>query len=171
MNYYTALAKKTAENYIKNKEIIDVPKDLPSEMIEKKAGTFVTVLKEENLRGCIGTYAPTKENIAKEIIDNTISAVSKDYRFGPIKEEELPYLSYSVYVLGELEKIENIKDLNPKKFGILIKSNSKSGLLLPDLEGIDTLEKQILAVCQKAGINPENEKISIYRFSAKKHEE
>ncbi len=171
MNYYTKLAKKTIENYVNNKEIIDVPKDVPREMIENKAGVFVTIKRNGDLRSCIGTYAPTKENIALEIIDNAFSAATKDYRFEPIKKEELPFLSYSVSVLGELKKTESIKELNPEKLGIFVKSNSfKSGLLLPGLKGIDTPEKQILVACEKAGINYQNEKISIYCFSVKNYE-
>ncbi|TFG35591.1 MAG: AmmeMemoRadiSam system protein A [Parcubacteria group bacterium] len=178
--------KKVVESYIKTGKIISPEKDLNGEFLNRKAGVFVTILKDENLRGCIGTHSPTKKNIAEEIISSAVAAASEDYRFGPIKEEELPRLSYEVYILDEPEPIKDIKELDPKKFGIVVKAiplsfptgidvafsghlRLKSGLLLPDLDGIDTVEQQISIACQKAGINPLKEKITIYKFSAKKY--
>lgn len=182
---YILLAKQAVENYIKEKKIISPPETLPKEFLTKKFGTFVTIEKNGQLRGCIGTYLPTKENIAKEIIANSIAAATEDYRFGPIREEELFYLSYAVYILNKPEQIKDIKALNPKKYGIIVKSQGfsspdvifdpaprpyqKSGLLLPDLEGVDTVQKQISIACQKGGIDPQKEKIIIYKFSVEKY--
>ncbi len=168
MNPYILLVKEAVENYIKDGKIILLPKDLPEEL-EKKAGVFITIIKNNQLRGCIGTYLPTKENIAQEIIHNAIAAATQDYRFWPIQKQELPELSYTVYVLSKPEIIKSIKELNPKKYGIIVKNGPKSGLLLPDLEGIETVEKQILIACQKAEIEPDKEKILIYKFSVEKH--
>lgn len=178
--------KKAVESYVKTGEVISPDKELDKEFLTRKAGVFVTILKDGNLRGCIGTCLPTKKNIAEEIISSAVAAASQDYRFGPIKKEELSRLSCEVYVLDEPEPIKDIKELNPKKFGIVVKSvplsiptgidvvfsghpRLKSGLLLPDLEGVDTIEQQISIACQKAGINPLKEKITVYRFSAKKY--
>lgn len=170
MNPYSQLAKLAVERFIEKREIISPPKDLPKEFFERKAGIFVTIEKNKKLRACIGTYLPTKENIAKEIIRNAIAAATEDYRFGPVQKEELPYLSYIVYILSKPEPVEDVKELNPKKYGIIVKTNFKSGLLLPDLEGVDTVEKQIYIACQKAGINPTREKISIYKFTVEKYQ-
>jgi len=184
---YPQLAKKAIENYIKKGKIISLPEDLPEEFLKRKAGIFVTIMKNGGLRGCIGTYLPTKENVAKEIIANAIAAATEDYRFGPIQKEELPHFSYTVYILSEPELVKNIKDLDPKKYGLIVKTTpiihpngtdvvfnghfvAKSGLLLPDLEGIDTIEKQISIACQKGGIEPTEEKILIYRFTAEKYQ-
>jgi len=181
------LAKQTVETFIKKGEIISLPEDLLKEFLEKKAGTFVTIMKNGELRGCIGTYLPTRENIAEEVIYNAIAAATEDYRFGPIQEEELPYLSYTVYILNEPELIKDLKELNPKKYGIIVKTMLitrpdgtdvvfnghipyKSGLLLPDLEGVDTIEKQISIACQKGGIDPSREKILIYKFTVEKYQ-
>ncbi len=181
MNPYVLLAKQAIENYIKEGKIISLPDDLPkefsrselAELLTRKAGTFITIEKNRNLRGCIGTYLPTKENIAKEIIYNAVAAATEDYRFGPVQKEELPYLSYTVYILSEPELVKDIKELNPKKYGIIIKTVGylpvKTGLLLPDLEGINTPEQQISIACQKGGINPKEEKILIYRFKTEKY--
>lgn len=174
MNKYTSLAKEAAETYIKERKIILPPNNLPKEFLEKKAGTFVTIEKEGKLRGCIGTYLPTKDNIAKEIIQNAISAATEDYRFGEIKKEELSHLSYTVYILNPPELVEDIKELNPKKYGIIIRTAEKpmrSALLLPDLEGVNTIEEQMDIVCQKGGINPAEDKLIIFRFTVEKHEE
>jgi len=171
MNPYVKLARMAVERYIEKREVIEVPENLPREMLEKQAGTFVTIKKKGKLRGCIGTYLPTKKNIAEEIIYNAISAATEDYRFGPVQHEELPYLTYTVYILSEPRQIKNIQELDPKRYGILVKTLTfpqKSALLLPDLEGIDTIEKQIFAACQKGGIDLEKEKLTIYKFEAKK---
>jgi len=166
------LAKQAVESYIKENIIIVPPKDLPKDFFERKAGVFVTIEKEKELRGCIGTYLPTRQNITEEIIYNAIAAATEDYRFGPIKEEELPYLSYTVYVLSDPSwSVKNISELDPKKFGIIIKTHTvspKCGVLLPDLEGVDNAKQQISIACQKAGINPEIEEIVIYKFTAEK---
>lgn len=167
------LAKKAVENYIKNRKIISPSSDLPKEFLGKKAGIFITIEKKGELRGCVGTFLPTKENIAKEVIKNAIASATKDNRFLPISKEELPYLSYTVYILSPPQLIKDLKDLNPKKYGILIKSMdfpSKSALLLPNLRGIDTIEKQIFIACQKGGIDFKREKILIFRFTAQKYQ-
>ena len=187
MSPYIRLAKKAVEAYIKKGEIIKVPPDLPNEMIDKKAGTFVTIEENGNLRGCIGTFLPTQDNIAKEIIHNAIAAATEDYRFGSIKKEELSSLSYTVYILSTPELVKDIEELDPKIYGIIIKTSPispqggtdvvfnghsvpKSALLLPDLEGIDTVEKQILIACQKGEIDPLKEKIIIYKFKVEKYD-
>lgn len=181
------LAKEAVETYIEKKEIIQPPDNLPKEFLEKKAGTFVTIQKDKQLKGCIGTYLPTQENIAKEVIRNAIAAATEDHRFKSVKKEELSSLSYIIYILEEPEPIQDIKELDPKKYGIIVKTIPispssettsvfngrkpfKSGLLLPDLEGINTPEEQIAIACQKGGINPIQERISIYRFKTTKYQ-
>jgi len=185
MNKYVLLAKTAVEKFIKEKKVILPPAGLPEDLLKKKAGTFVTIEKEGELRGCIGTYLPTKENMAQEIIQNAIAAATEDYRFNPIQEKELPLLSFSVYILGKSEQIKEIAELDAEKFGIIVKTApidnttdvafdghmpSRSGLLLPNLPGVDSVEKQFLIACQKGGIDPAKEKILIYRFTVEKYE-
>jgi AmmeMemoRadiSam system protein A len=170
MNSYTNLARQAVESYVKKKKIITLPKNLPKEFLINRAGVFVTIMNQSNLRGCIGTYLPVKENIAQEIIQNAIAAASSDFRFNPITEHELPNLSYHIYILEKPTPIHDIKELDPKKYGVLIKSeNGKSGLLLPDLDEIDTIEKQLNAVCHKCGVILGHEKIVICKFKARKY--
>ena len=183
MHPLVSLAKSAVENYILEKKIISPPEDLPKEFLKRRAGTFVTIEKNGELRGCIGTYLPTRENIVQEIIFNAIAAATEDWRFGPVEKEELPYLSYTVYILSEPELVKDISELDPKKYGVIVKSVPispsgdvifdghfvpKTGVLLPDLEGVDTVEKQIFIACQKAGIDPQRERFLIYRFTAEK---
>lgn len=174
----TLLAKKAVETFIKKNEIIFPPDDLPKEFLNQGAGTFVTIEKNGKLRGCIGTYLPTKENIAQEVIQNAIAAATQDYRFGKINEDELPYLSYTVYILNKPKLIKSIEELDPKKYGVIVKSLPaakgnfifKTGLLLPGLEDVNTIDEQISIACQKAGINPNKEKFLIYKFTVKKYQ-
>lgn len=172
VNPYTSLARLAVETYIKEKRVCKLPKDLPKELLTTKAGVFVTLTKNGKLRGCIGTYQSTKSNVAEEIVANAIAAASQDFRFKQVDKNELEQLSYSVYILETPIRIKNLDELDPKKYGILVRSDSgKSGLLLPDLDGIDTVEKQLSAVCFKCGILPQKEQIMICRFRAKKYEE
>ncbi|GAI12453.1 unnamed protein product, partial [marine sediment metagenome] len=165
---YVRLARETIENYIKNGKMISPPNDLPDEMIKQKAGVFVSIKKFGNLRGCIGTFMPTQENIAYEIIRNAISAAVDDPRFSPVTVSELNNLTISVDVLSSSEEISNISELDPKKYGVIVSSGYKKGLLLPDLEGVDTAEEQVDIAKRKAGIYP-GEKIKLYRFEVKRY--
>ena len=171
MSPHIKLARLAVKSFVEKGEIISIPKNLPKELIEKRAGVFVTIKKQGKLKGCIGTYLPTKENIAQEIVRNAIAAAIEDDRFEPIEKEELSLLNYEVNILGKLELIKDISELDPKKYGIFVKTISglKSGLLLPDLDGIDTIEQQIIIACQKGDIDPAKERMVIYRFTTKKY--
>lgn len=167
MNSYVGLAKQAIKHYLETGEVLKIPK-IMEKAYEKKAGIFVSLHENGDLRGCIGTYMPTKENLALEIINNAISAAFDDPRFEPLQKEELDNLEINVDVLSDLEKVKKTDELNPKKYGIFIKSSTSSALLLPDLEGVDTVEKQIEITRQKAGIS-ENDPIEIYRFTVKRY--
>jgi len=160
---YVKLARETIENYIKKGKIITSPPDLPKEIINQRAGVFVSLKKFGDLRGCIGTFMPTQGNIAQEIIKNAISAAVDDPRFSPVNVSELEDLSISVDVLSAPEEVKDTSQLNPKKYGVIVSSDYKKGLLLPDLEGVDTVEYQINIAKRKAGIYPD-EKVKLYRF-------
>jgi len=169
MDQYVQLAKDTVEAYIGRNKTINLPEYLPKELYSKKAGVFVTLFNNGDLRGCIGTFEPTKKNIGLEIINNAISAATHDYRFPPITENELSDLNYEVSILSSPEKINDLSELNPNIYGVLVKRNGKSGLLLPDLEGIDTAEKQVSIACQKADIDYPSKDVEVYKFSVEKH--
>jgi len=165
---YVKLARETIENYIKQGKIITSTLGLPEEMINQKAGVFVSLKRFGDLRGCIGTFMPTQENIAQEIIKNAISAAVDDPRFSPVNVSELEDLSISVDVLSAPEEVKDISQLDPKKYGVIVSSGYKKGLLLPDLEGVDAVEYQIDIAKRKAGIYP-GEKVKLYRFEVKRY--
>jgi AmmeMemoRadiSam system protein A len=160
------LAKKTVESYV-NEGKIPEPSEMTPEMKEQ-AGVFVSIKKFGELRGCIGTFMPTKDNVAEEIVFNAISSATRDPRFDPVSTAELPDLTYSVDILTKPELVEDIRQLNPKKYGVIVECGGRKGLLLPDLEGVDTVEMQINICCQKGGI-VSGEPVKIYRFEVKRY--
>jgi len=166
---YLDLARKTIETYIKTGKIYPLPKKLPQEMLKKKAGTFVSIHKKDgSLRGCIGTFLPTKPNLALEIVTNAISSATQDPRFPPLSKEELPDLVYSVDILSQ-PKPANKKKLNPKHYGLIVSSSDgRRGLLLPDIPGVNTSEQQIAICKMKAGIEPK-EKVKLETFTVERH--
>lgn len=165
---YVNLAKKTIETYILENKKIEVPKDISKELLNKKAGVFVSIHKLGKLRGCIGTFLPTTDSIATEIINNAISASTKDPRFSAITKDELKYLEINVDVLSAPEKINSKDQLDPKKYGVIVTNGFRRGLLLPDLDGIDTIDEQIAIAKSKAGIM-KNEEVSLERFEVVRH--
>ncbi len=165
---YVKLARKSLESYIMNRKVIDVSEHLPDEMLKEKAGVFVSIHKGGSLRGCIGTFLPTTDCIAEEIINNAISASTRDPRFPAIGPDELKYLEINVDVLGEPEDIESKDQLDVKRYGVIVSSVGKRGLLLPDLEGIDTVDQQIEIAKQKAGIH-RFESVKLQRFEVIRH--
>ncbi len=171
MNIFCQLARQSIKYYLETGKQLRTPKNLPP-TLKTKSAVFVSIhTKSGNLRGCIGTFIPTQPNLAQEIIYNAISATSEDPRFYPIKKSELKDLKISVDLLSDPETAKDVKDLNPKKYGVIVKSASgQTGLLLPDLPEIDSAEKQIAIACQKAAISP-TEPIQLYRFTVKRHHE
>jgi len=162
MHPIAELAKMSVEAYVREEKTIAPPEPLPPEMAVQ-SGVFVCLKKGGELRGCIGTYLPSCASIAAEVITNAISAATKDPRFGPVTEDELESLSYTVDVLTCPEKVGDVKALDPRKYGVIVANGFRRGLLLPDLEGVDTVEEQVRITKMKAGILP-HENVEIYRF-------
>ena len=166
---YVRLARQTVEAWVGSRKRTAVPRGLPEEMYQNRAGVFVSLKEEGKLRGCIGTIGPVQGSIAEEIVENAISASTKDPRFHPVEPEELEKLVYSVDVLGEPEEISSIKDLDVKRYGVIVTRGRKRGLLLPNLEGVDTEEEQIAIAKRKAGIREEEEDVRLERFEVVRH--
>lgn len=167
MHPLVELARKTIDSFVRHGRVIDPPQNTIPEMKEQ-AGVFVSIKKRGQLRGCIGTFEPTQPNVAEEIIHNAISAATRDPRFPPVNPGELSELSISVDLLTAPERVEGIDDLDPKTFGVIVERGWQRGLLLPDLEGIDTAEQQVEIACRKAGLDPD-ETITLYRFQVKRY--
>lgn len=165
---HVKLARETLENYIRTGKKIDIPDWVPEEFKKRRAGAFVSLKKDGMLRGCIGTIGPVRVNLGEEIIYNAISSGTQDPRFPSVSPDELEDLVYSVDVLGPPEKISSIDELDVKRYGLIVTSGFRRGLLLPDLEGIDTPREQIKIALQKAGISRsepyEMERFEVIRY-------
>jgi len=163
------LAKRTIEDYLRSGKVISPPSRIP-EVFQKKAGTFVSLHKKGRLRGCIGTYLPTQDNLANEIIKNAISAATQDPRFPPVDTSEIKDLEISVDVLSRPEPVKSKRELDPKKYGVIVSKGWQKGLLLPDLEGVDTVEQQLEIAKQKAGLGGTPvEQLEIQRFTVTRY--
>lgn len=165
---YVQLARATVESYVRQGKVPDVTTLEGSELLNKRAGAFVSIHKNGRLRGCIGTILPVRENLAQEIIHNAVSAATQDPRFEPITAGELPFLDIKVDELMPPEDIASAGELDVKKYGVIVTNGMRRGLLLPDLEGVDTVEQQIDIARQKAGIGS-HEKLKLQRFEVIRH--
>jgi len=164
------LARQVLECYLENGNMPQLPDPLPPEY-GMRSGVFVSLKKRGGvLRGCIGTFEPVRNNLAEEIAVNAVSAAVRDPRFPPVSKAELSELNISVDILGPIEKVNSKDELDPGKYGIMVRSGSRSGLLLPDLEGVDSVDQQIDISKRKAGIGP-GEKVELFRFKVTRYGE
>jgi AmmeMemoRadiSam system protein A len=167
-----ALARSAIERRVRDGVRIEPPPELSPEF-QRQAGAFVTIHCRGRLRGCIGTIQPTCENVAAEVIQNAISAAERDPRFPPMSRAELVDMDVKVDVLEEPEPVDSLDQLDPKRYGLIVQSERhphRRGLLLPDLEGIDTVEKQVYWTRHhKAGITDPDEPVKMYRFEVTRY--
>lgn len=166
---WVKLARLSLETYVRTGDPLGrLPAGLPQELTSQAAGAFVSLHKDGRLRGCIGTIAPTQRNVAWEIIQNAISAGIRDPRFPAVRARELDELEYSVDVLGEPETVDSPDQLDPRQYGVIVSCGQRRGLLLPDLEGVDTVAQQLDIARQKGGIGAEDP-YQIQRFQVVRH--
>lgn len=165
---YVKLAREALEYYINNHHELEIPTNLSRNLLKKKAGVFVSLHIDNKLRGCIGTISPTQDSIAEEIVQNAISAGSRDYRFLKVRPNELERMEYSVDVLKPSESISSIDELDIEKYGVIVISGDKSGLLLPNIDGIEDEYHQVQIAKRKAGIN-DHEDFKMERFEVERH--
>jgi AmmeMemoRadiSam system protein A len=165
MHPLVALAKEAIEQYIKTGKKIKKPEDfLLPDGVPEKAGVFVCLKVNGQLRGCIGTIEPSTDSTPQEAIRNAIASATEDPRFPPVGEHELDGLDYSLDVLYPPERIEDESELDPKKYGVIVSRGTRRGLLLPDLEGVDAAREQVRIAKLKAGISPTDKDVQLYRF-------
>jgi len=167
MHPLVQLAKNTVETYVNTDEVIAPPEE-PTPEMKQKAGVFVSLHRFGELRGCIGTFEPTRENVAGEIISNAVSSATRDPRFPPVAPEELEDLEYSVDVLTAPKPVKDKKKLDPRRYGVIVECGFRRGLLLPDLDGVDTVDQQIDICRQKASIDS-SEPVKLYKFEVKRY--
>lgn len=163
------LAKQAIEAYVRDGVVIE-PEPIPG-LEPRRAGVFVSLhLPDGSLRGCIGTTEGHRDSIEKEIVANAISAATRDPRFFPVEERELAGLDVSVDVLGAAEEVSGPEALDPKVYGVIVRTaDGRQALLLPDLEGVDTVEQQLRIVCRKGGIDHARDQYRIFRFKVERH--
>jgi len=160
-----SLARRAITAHLSGRPLL---KEEISDYHEEPAGAFVSLKKEGQLRGCIGTIYPVQPTLAREIADNAVSAATRDPRFLPITLEELDDITISVDVLGKPEPAAGLEDLDASRYGVIVKSGGRKGVLLPDLPGVTTAEEQVRIAKQKAGIG-ERETVELLRFEVKRY--
>lgn len=165
---YVKLARHTIETWLRTGELPRVPEELPGELYSRRAGAFVSLKEDGRLRGCIGTTRAVQGSLAEEIMHNAVSACSQDPRFSPVELWEAERLTITVDVLGDTQRISSPDELDVKRYGVIVTKGGRRGLLLPNLEGVDTVEQQIAIAKQKAGIS-EQEKVALERFEVVRH--
>ncbi len=163
------VAKRAVEEYVRSGKHLPVPLPVPPEL-NRRAGAFVCLKKRGELRGCIGTIEPARDTLLHEVMQNAVSAAVEDPRFYPVRAEELEELEYSVDVLEAPELAASLDELDPKVYGVIVESGRKRGVLLPNLDGVDTVQEQLSIAIRKAGISS-NEPVIIYKFKVTRHGE
>ncbi len=166
---YVRLARASISSWVREKKRPVLPEDLPGEILKDRAGVFVSLHKDGRLRGCIGTIQATRKNIAEEIVENGISAATKDPRFSPVRPDELDALEISVDILGEPERISSKEELDVKRYGVIVSKGFRRGLLLPNLDGIDSVDEQVAIALRKAGLSEREKVFEMERFEVVRH--
>ena len=166
---FVRLARAVINTWIRERKRFPLPEDLPPEMTLMRAGAFVSLHRDGRLRGCIGTILPVRSCIAEEIADNAISAATRDPRFSPVRPEELDSLEISVDILSQPEDIRSKAELDVKRYGVIVSKGARRGLLLPNLEGVDTVDEQVSIAMRKAGISEREKGIELQRFEVVRH--
>jgi len=170
MHPLVKLAKQTVEEYVKTRRMPEPPSE-PADVMSAHAGVFVSLKMHGELRGCVGTFLPQYESVADETIHNAVSAATRDPRFSPVTPDELDEIDYSVDVLSKPETVKSLDELDPKRYGVIVSLGHRRGLLLPDLEGVDTVEYQLSIAMSKAGISPsEASDVQIERFEVRRYQ-
>ena len=159
------LALEAIQAFVLEQRTIDPPESLFTEVptARERAGAFVCLKLGGQLRGCIGTTEPTQATLATEVIQSAIGAATRDPRFPAIYHAELEELAVSVDVLGVPERILDFSELDHRRYGVIVQSGTRHGVLLPDIEGIDSVADQVAQVLNKAGVDP-GEGAQYFRF-------
>jgi hypothetical protein len=166
----TSLARKSIEYYLSQRQYLPIPDDIPQELFSQQAGVFVSLKKKGKLRGCIGTFLPQQENVILEIIHNAVSSATEDPRFPRVTLNELSEVDITIDILTKPEPISSPEELNPKHYGVIVQRGWRKGLLLPDIEGVETIEEQIRIARLKAGIGS-HEPVELFRFRVDRYSE
>ncbi len=164
-----ALAREAVERYVRASVLAEPPAHLPQDL-RQRGGVFVTLRVGGRLRGCVGTLAPARPDAAREIVACAVAAASTDPRFPPVRPQELAGLAYEVDFVEPLEAVPGLTDLDPRTYGVLVEAGGRRGVLLPDLDGVETAEHQVEIARAKAGL-PAGVAVQLYRFRVRRFRE
>jgi len=164
-----ALAREAVERYVRTGLLVEPTLDLSWELRQASAA-FVTLRARGRLRGCVGTVAPSRPDLAREIVASAVAAATLDFRFLPVRPDELPSLTYEVAIVDSLEAARGPEDLDPKTYGVVVEADGRRGVLLPDLDGVDRVEQQLAIAREKAEL-PDNAAVTLHRFRVRRHVE
>lgn len=164
-----SLARAAVEGSVRTGSVIDLPDNVDGDLLVQRAGAFVSLYESGGLRGCIGTIGPTQENLALEIARNGMLAALEDPRFPPVTPDELDYLEYSVDILQTPERISSIDELDVREYGVIVSKDWRRGLLLPNLERVESVEQQIAIAKRKGGIGIDEQGVTLERFKVVRH--
>lgn len=164
---YISLARQSVQHFLDHRTRMPCPEPLPPDL-KSRSGAFVSIKKNKRLRGCIGTLEPCMETLAEEIIENAVKAAMSDPRFDPVTVFELSDLTFSIDVIQPLEPVSDVSELDPSVYGLAVRSNGRQGVLLPDLEGVETTEEQI-RICRVKGGIPEDAPVEMVRFRVRRY--
>jgi AmmeMemoRadiSam system protein A len=168
MHPLVQMVKETVELYVREGKIREVREEELIPELRQRAGVFVCLKIDGNLRGCIGTFQPQEPTIAHEAVRNAVSAATCDPRFTCVRADELGVIEYTVDVLTPPEPVKERNELDSRRYGVIVQAGARRGLLLPDLEGVDTADYQINIAMQKAGIPP-GTPVALFRFEVKRY--
>lgn len=165
MGLYVKLARSAAEHFVLTGDILPVPDPVPVDLQRQRA-CYVAIIEQpgRRVRSMYGEPLPRRSSLAEEIIYNTVQALSTPLGRA-IRRADLPTLTYSVSILGILQRVGDVVHLDPWQYGLYVRSDrDKAALLLPQRAGVETAEDQVATALREAGINGRQEAVTLYRF-------
>lgn len=164
------LAAEAVEVFVRDRRTFAPPPDFFEQFphAHRRAGAFVCLKARGLLRGCIGTTEPTRETLAVEVIENAVAAASRDPRFAPVSPDELLELAITVDVLSTPEPVADETQLDHRRYGVIVRAGGRRGVLLPDIEHIESVREQVATVRLKAGIG-RDELVELFRFEVMRY--
>jgi AMMECR1 domain-containing protein len=173
MTSYAKLARSAAEHYVKTGQVLAAPAYLAPELARQQACyVYIFANPGRRLRTLYGYALPRRPSLAEEIIANTLAAVKSVAGSLAVRRVELPSLTYTVAVLGALQRVGSEAHLDPRMFGLFIRSDrGKSAVVLPQRTGVETSQDQIATAIRESAINVREEAASMYRFPVSYYDE
>lgn len=159
-----SLARRTIADHLAGNRFTAPTLGLPPQ------ACFVSLKIAGKLRGCIGSLRPTQPNLEGEVQVNAVAAAMRDHRFSPVEKAELDRLRISIDLLSPGEAVNTLTGHDPGRYGLIVRNGSRCGVLLPDIPGVETAEKQVNICLDKAGIGAA-ESFTMERFVVDRIEE